>query len=37
VSRFVNWFSALGKDIPASTKPAGKQDTFSALINHFSR
>ncbi|EDY39402.1 hypothetical protein CPCC7001_2283 [Cyanobium sp. PCC 7001] len=37
MSRFVNWFSALGKDIPAATQSAGQQDRFSALINKFSR
>jgi hypothetical protein len=36
LSRFMNWFSALGRDIPASTPKAGRQDAFSALMNKIS-
>ena len=35
-SKFVNWFNALGNDLPATNLAGGGQDFFSKLMNRIS-
>lgn len=35
-SRFVNWLSTSGKDLPEINRKGGNQDFFSRLMNRFS-
>ena len=35
-SKFVNWFNALGNELPTTNREGGSQDFFSKLMNRIS-